>query len=423
MVLNEYSDARPRVEETWGHREGHQGHMTLQGDMMAWTSTVTGLGRQLSEPVKPTRDWPSSPCMIKNTFLHFVSVNEAEEPADDSDLKGKACRRRHRSEPPARSPKRLEEPCWDDQFLSDSDGTTTAEHTTDPSPATPVTRISADLPEYQQYSQDFYSDWDARMWQPIAPEGLDMYNPYAAPLPQVAHYDEVGPYNFVPQRQAPHVAEYQPVQQGLGLPLDVSVMREPQRTEHQAWPDGPCGSKEDPMPWDDVVTVMVRQVPRRYSQIQILEKLSQRGFKGVINFLYLPFDMKKGINVGYCFVGFTEHCHALRFRKAFDGAFLDKAAQAKDKPLRVHPASVQGYAASVQHFSRTKTGNKQDRRFSPLFLGADGHIPPAACLRGEADSEIYDELQGGAQQETSGEHYGSESWSAPSSRTWWSRRG
>jgi len=81
----------------------------------------------------------------------------------------------------------------------------------------------------------------------------------------------------------------------------------------------------------------------------------------------LPFDLKKGINVGYGFVSFIHPRHALAFREEFEGCCLD-ASSAKCKPLHVHPASVQGYEANCSHFMSTKTGQKQDPQFSPLFF-------------------------------------------------------
>jgi len=129
--------------------------------------------------------------------------------------------------------------------------------------------------------------------------------------------------------------------------------------------------RADPMSWDSgVVTVMVRQIPRTLTTLMLLKEVNSRGFEGLFNFMYLPFEMKKGINVGYGFINFTEPAHAQRFRDAVDGTYLDKQMKLKVKPLRVHPASVQGYEANYQHFVQTKTGQKGDPSLGPLFLPA-----------------------------------------------------
>jgi hypothetical protein len=136
-------------------------------------------------------------------------------------------------------------------------------------------------------------------------------------------------------------------------------------------------SRSDPMSWDDVVvTVMVRQIPRQFTQLMFLKEVNARGFDGLFDFLYLPFDLKKGINVGYGFLSFIEAKCAQDFRREFDGIFLDKQMKAKGKPLRVHPANVQGYEANYQQFMQTQTGQKQDPQFSPLFLRPGASLNP-----------------------------------------------
>jgi hypothetical protein len=136
------------------------------------------------------------------------------------------------------------------------------------------------------------------------------------------------------------------------------------------------------MPWGpEVVTVMVRQISRQYSQWMLLQEVAQHGFNGLFDFLYLPYDLKKGINVGYGFINFTEPRHAVKFRDTYDGVFLDRHMRLKGKPLRVHPASVQGYQANFQHFAHTKTGQKQDPAFSPLFMPSGNAIATMEALR------------------------------------------
>mmetsp|Transcript_45211 Transcript_45211/g.105737 ORF Transcript_45211/g.105737 Transcript_45211/m.105737 type:complete len:653 (-) Transcript_45211:117-2075(-) len=126
---------------------------------------------------------------------------------------------------------------------------------------------------------------------------------------------------------------------------------------------------QDPYNWEDgVVTVMVRQLPRQYTQRMLLSEVVRRGFEGLFDFLYLPYDFKKGINVGYGFINFTEPEYALQFRDSLDGQYLDKYMRIKGKAIRVHPAAVQGYEANYRHFAHTKTGQKQDPAFSPLFF-------------------------------------------------------
>ncbi|CAK0842835.1 unnamed protein product [Prorocentrum cordatum] len=141
--------------------------------------------------------------------------------------------------------------------------------------------------------------------------------------------------------------------------------------------------KWDDTEWDaNVVTVMMRQIPRHFTQQALLKEVIAHGFEGLFDFLYLPWDLKKNNNVGYGFISFADPRIALSFRDAFDGAYLDApaAAKLKEKPLRVHPASLQGYQANYQHFVHTKTGQKQDPLYSPLFFPGSGVNSLSALL-------------------------------------------
>lgn len=145
----------------------------------------------------------------------------------------------------------------------------------------------------------------------------------------------------------------------------------------------------DPWAWEDgVVTVMVRQLPRQYTQRMLLQEVIRRGFEGLFDFLYLPYDFKKGINVGYGFVNFTEPEYALQFRDSLDGQFLDKYMRMKGKAVRVHPAQVQGYEANYRHFAHTKTGQKQDPAFSPLFFSVQSAVSSSELMKQMANAQL-----------------------------------
>mmetsp|Transcript_66858 Transcript_66858/g.145815 ORF Transcript_66858/g.145815 Transcript_66858/m.145815 type:complete len:352 (-) Transcript_66858:241-1296(-) len=136
---------------------------------------------------------------------------------------------------------------------------------------------------------------------------------------------------------------------------------------------------QDLVQWDDsIVAVMVRQIPRHYTQSMFLKLVNRKGFKGLFNFLYLLFDYKKGINVGYGFVNFVKPEYARAFHSAFNGVYVEKHYKMRSKPLYVHPALVQGYEANVKHFKQTKMGQTLDPVFSPLFFPEAGIASPAA---------------------------------------------
>jgi hypothetical protein len=148
---------------------------------------------------------------------------------------------------------------------------------------------------------------------------------------------------------------------------------------------GTTDAKARKLAWKaGVVTVMVRQIPWHWTQLMFVRAVLQRGFKGLFDFIYLPVDIKKGTNVGYGFINFIDPVHAIAFRKAFNHTFLEARSRPQKEPLCVHPASVQGYEANRQHFSKTKTGHKTNPQFSPLYFpgcpagGGEGSVADGA---------------------------------------------
>ncbi|CAK0818090.1 unnamed protein product, partial [Prorocentrum cordatum] len=133
-----------------------------------------------------------------------------------------------------------------------------------------------------------------------------------------------------------------------------------------------------------VVTVMIRQLPRQYTQLMFLEELNSRGFEGLFDFVYFPFDSKKDCNVGYGFVNFTEVEHAERFRNEFDGMYLAHSLRNHGKPLRIHPAAMQGYEANYHHFEKSKASNSQDGGPPGRGCAGLGLAPQAAPWCGQA---------------------------------------
>ena len=78
-------------------------------------------------------------------------------------------------------------------------------------------------------------------------------------------------------------------------------------------------------------TVMLRNIPNKYTRSGLLTALVERGFDPSIdcNNLYLPMDAGSGCNLGYAFLNFTSHEKAMSFMKQFDGCRLPSAGSRK----------------------------------------------------------------------------------------------
>lgn len=67
-------------------------------------------------------------------------------------------------------------------------------------------------------------------------------------------------------------------------------------------------------------TVMLRNIPNKYTQDMLTAKLYKLGYKGEVDFLYLPVDFKNKCNVGYAFLNFRKSSACTRFANEFHGA-------------------------------------------------------------------------------------------------------
>lgn len=80
----------------------------------------------------------------------------------------------------------------------------------------------------------------------------------------------------------------------------------------------------------EVTTVMLRNIPNKYTRAGLLVALSDYGFDPAsCNNLYLPMDTESGCNLGYAFLNFVSHGHALEFKNRFDGCRLPSSGSRK----------------------------------------------------------------------------------------------
>ncbi|CAE8706930.1 unnamed protein product [Polarella glacialis] len=122
------------------------------------------------------------------------------------------------------------------------------------------------------------------------------------------------------------------------------------------------------------LTVMMRNIPNRYTQQMVLDEVRQAGFADTFDFFYLPLDAKTGCNRGYAFVNFTTAFHADGFKQLFGGYRMKRSNS--QKVIAVVPAELQGWEANYTKFSRVHLTQKDPASW-PLFFGgpASGAMP------------------------------------------------
>mmetsp|Transcript_83926 Transcript_83926/g.238030 ORF Transcript_83926/g.238030 Transcript_83926/m.238030 type:complete len:235 (-) Transcript_83926:101-805(-) len=127
--------------------------------------------------------------------------------------------------------------------------------------------------------------------------------------------------------------------------------------------DGKSGPTELP---EGATTVMVRNIPSRYTAEELIADFHERGFEGGFDFFYLPIDFKNGRNRGYSFVNFRSAGLAADFAAAFNGHQLTRYPT--QKILEVSPALTQGLDANVIHYTRRDARRVQNKWFKPMIF-------------------------------------------------------
>jgi hypothetical protein len=80
----------------------------------------------------------------------------------------------------------------------------------------------------------------------------------------------------------------------------------------------------------EITTVMLRNIPNKYTRAGLLVALTDNSFDpATCNNLYLPMDSESGCNLGYAFLNFITHGHALEFKAKFDGCRLPSSGSRK----------------------------------------------------------------------------------------------
>jgi hypothetical protein len=96
------------------------------------------------------------------------------------------------------------------------------------------------------------------------------------------------------------------------------------------------------------MTLMVRNVPNRYTQRMFLAEIRRSGFDRTFDFIYMPMDYRTRNNMGYCFLNFTDFAFARQFVDEYEGRRLE--AFKSQKTLAIQPANTQGLFGNMKSF-------------------------------------------------------------------------
>jgi hypothetical protein len=114
-------------------------------------------------------------------------------------------------------------------------------------------------------------------------------------------------------------------------------------------------------------TLMIRNVPNRYSQRDLINELKSLGFAGTFDFLYVPLDLGTMSNVGYAFVNFTHHSWAEKCMETLQNHRFKRHRQA-GKVAAVSVAHIQGLEANLKHYEKSAVNTSRLRQRRPVVI-------------------------------------------------------
>lgn len=137
---------------------------------------------------------------------------------------------------------------------------------------------------------------------------------------------------------------------------------------------------------DDRTTLMIRNIPNKYTQRNLLE-LIDVNHKGTYDFFYLPIDFKNKCNLGYAFINFKQPVHIPGFFKDFANKRWEKFNS--EKVCVVSYARIQGQTGLINHFKSSRLMLKHEKYRPLLFNDESGKgemmqapIRPAGAVSG-----------------------------------------
>lgn len=120
-----------------------------------------------------------------------------------------------------------------------------------------------------------------------------------------------------------------------------------------------------PPEWANTTTVMMRNIPNKYTQRMLLTEVNEAGFLGTFDFIYLPIDPETSANRGYCFLNFIAPGSAWLFKMTYEGRAMNHFNS--NKVVSVNPATLQGFEANYAHYAAARV-NRGDPTARPLFF-------------------------------------------------------
>lgn len=116
-----------------------------------------------------------------------------------------------------------------------------------------------------------------------------------------------------------------------------------------------------------ITTLMIRNIPNRCSQRDLIGELERLGFASCFDFVYVPLDVGTMSNVGYAFVNFTLPVHAARCIDVLPKHQFSRQRKS-GKLVAVSHAHMQGLEANLRHYETSAVNTSRLRQRRPVVM-------------------------------------------------------
>jgi len=119
---------------------------------------------------------------------------------------------------------------------------------------------------------------------------------------------------------------------------------------------------------EPITTLMIRNIPGRYSQKDLMLDLQDTGLAGTYDFLYMPMDKATSNSVGYAFVNFNNSSHAAKCRQMFQDYHFSRHHRTSKKLAIISVAHLQGLEKNMQHYEKSAINMSKEKRRRPVVV-------------------------------------------------------
>jgi len=115
-------------------------------------------------------------------------------------------------------------------------------------------------------------------------------------------------------------------------------------------------------------TLMIRNIPNRYTQRELITELEEIGLGSSFDFLYLPIDKGTTCNIGYAFVNFVNPTWAAKCATVFEGYPFKRHRNVPCKIAAVSVAHIQGLEKNLAYYEKSVVNTSKKRQRRPVVV-------------------------------------------------------